>query len=152
MKFNTLLVPIDFSPISQYVFEQALGLLSDDSPMLILLHVLDASAAAFAESHGLGSQEEVLKKMRAQAESAFQEYAEKHPEHVQVETIISEGLPFLEILRKSEDFEVDAIVMGKFGSGAKFQKLFFGTTAERVLRGSAFPVIVLPPPAEPSDS
>ena len=35
-------------------------------------------------------------------------------------------------------------VMGKYGARGSIEKLLFGTTAERVIRGSTRPVITLP--------
>ncbi|MEX2113965.1 MAG: universal stress protein, partial [Pirellulales bacterium] len=65
-------------------------------------------------------------------------------ESVDVQTIVSEGVPFLEILRKAEDFQVDAIMMGRFGTRGPIEKVLFGTTAERVIRGTSRAVIVVP--------
>jgi nucleotide-binding universal stress UspA family protein len=50
----------------------------------------------------------------------------------------------VEILRKAEDFQVDAILMGKHGVRGHIEKLLFGTTAERVIRGTSRAVIVIP--------
>ena len=58
--------------------------------------------------------------------------------------IICEGRPFMEILQKADDFAVDAIVMSKVGRRGKVEELLFGSTAEKVLRGSTKPVLVLP--------
>ena len=41
-------------------------------------------------------------------------------------------------------YTVDAIVMGKVGARGTLETLLFGSTAERVLRGSRCPVVVLP--------
>jgi nucleotide-binding universal stress UspA family protein len=71
------------------------------------------------------------------------------PAEIAVDTLISEGLPFLEILRKADDFAVDAIVLGKIGTRGPVEKLLFGSTAEKVLRGSRRPVIVLPTTSPP---
>lgn len=142
--FNTLLVPVDFSDNSQAAFAQAVGLVSGDNPVLILLHVIDTSLSEFAEAHGLGSREEIVQRMRERAETLLQEYVDACPDELEVDPIISEGLPFLEILQKSDDFAVDAIVMSKIGNRGKVEELLFGSTAEKVLRGSTRPVLVLP--------
>jgi glycine betaine transporter len=82
--------------------------------------------------------------MREHAEKRLQELKNVAPAEITVDTLISEGLPFLEILRKADDFAVDAIVLGKIGTRGPVEKLLFGSTAEKVLRGSLRPVIVLP--------
>ena len=141
---NSLLVPVDFSAISEVAVDRALGLVSGDDPIVILLHVLDPSLAEFANAHGLGTREEVLGRMRAQAEERLQAYKDKAGSGIRIETIVAEGLPFVEILRKARDFEVHAIVMSKFGVRGKVEEFLFGSTAERVIRAANRPVIVLP--------
>jgi nucleotide-binding universal stress UspA family protein len=142
--FNTLLVPVDFSENSKVAFAQALGLVSGDNPVVILLHVIESSFPEFAEAHDLGSRDQVVQRMRERAERLLAEYTDAALEGVEVDVIISEGRPFMEILQKSDDFAVDAIVMSKVGRPGKVEELLFGSTAEKVLRGSTKPVLVLP--------
>ncbi len=143
-ELNTLLVPVDLSPISRGVFERALELVRGDDAALILLHAIDPGLADFAADLGVEPREKIIEKMRAKAETELAELQARAEGKVEVQTIVSEGVPFIEILRKAEDFEVDAILMGRFGSRGPLEKLLFGTTAERVLRGSMRAVIVIP--------
>ncbi|MEO8496467.1 MAG: universal stress protein [Planctomycetota bacterium] len=46
--------------------------------------------------------------------------------------------------RRTSDVAVDAIVMSKIGRRGKVEELLFGSTAEKVLRGSNKPVLILP--------
>jgi nucleotide-binding universal stress UspA family protein len=142
--FNTLIVPVDFSENSKAAFVQAIGLVSGDNPVVILLHVIDPALPEFAESHDLGSREEIAQRMRKRAERLLEEYTDVCPDEIELDSIISEGRPFLEILQKADDFAVDAIVMSKIGRRGKVEELLFGSTAEKVLRGSNKPVLVLP--------
>ncbi len=134
---NTLLVPVDFSPISRGVFEQALDMAKGDDAVVILLHVVDPAHVEFAVELGFGQHASVLAAARARAERQLAEWVEVQP-------IVSEGVPFLEILRKAEDFQVDAVLMGRFGKRDGLEKLLFGSTAERVIRGTTRAVIVVP--------
>lgn len=144
IQFNSLLVPVDFSPASEAAFNHAVNLASGEKPVLILLHAIDPSLVDFAVGHGWGSRAEVTAQIRRRAEEQLDAFRQRAKEGIEVETAISEGVPFLEILAKSEDFLVDAIVIGKVGARGSLEKLLFGSTAERVLRGSRRPVIVLP--------
>jgi glycine betaine transporter len=143
-ELNTLLVPVDFSPISRGVFEQALHLARGDDAAIILLHVIDPAVADLAATLGLGSRDAALAAMRARAQRELDEYKTLATGAVEVQTIMSEGTPFLEILLKAEDFQVDAILMGKHDARGRIEKLLFGTTAEHVIRGATRAVIVLP--------
>lgn len=143
-EFTSLLVPVDFSPASDVAMDRALDLASGEKPVVIALHVIDPSLVEFAVDHGWGSREEVTAHMRRRAEQELESHRLRAGDRAQIDTIVSEGVPFLEILRKSEDFAVDAIIIGKVGARGAIEKLLFGSTAEKVLRGSRRPVIVLP--------
>ena len=69
---------------------------------------------------------------------------ERFQDRAEIDTIVCEGTPFVEILRIAEDFAVDAIVIGKVGTRGTAEKLLFGSTAEKVVRGSRLPVVMLP--------
>jgi len=142
--FNTLLVPIDFSDNSKAAFAQAIGLVAGDNPVVILLHVIDSSLPEFAQTHDLGPREEIVHRMRERAELLLTEYTDACPEGIEVDPIICEGRPFMEIIQKADDFAVDAIVMSKIGRRGEVEQLLFGSTAEKVLRGSTKPVLALP--------
>jgi glycine betaine transporter len=144
MEMNTLLVPLDFSPISAGVFDAALALVRGDDAALILLHAIDPTLVDFAASLEVEPREKIVATMRARAEEELAALKQRAADRVEVQTIVSEGIPFVEILRKAEDFQVDAILMGKHGMRGHIEKLLFGTTAERVIRGTMRAVIVLP--------
>ncbi|MCA9123881.1 MAG: universal stress protein [Planctomycetaceae bacterium] len=144
VEFNTLLVPVDFTDNSKAAFAQAVGLIAGDNPVIILLHVIDSALPEFAEAHDLGPREQIAKRMRDRAESLLAEYTDQCPDGIEIDPIVCEGRPFMEILQKADDFAVDAIVMSKIGRRGKVEELLFGSTAEKVLRGSDKPVIVLP--------
>ena len=142
--FNTLLVPVDFSDNSRAALARAIGVVSGDNPVVILLHVIDPALPEFVAALGLGTHEAIAQRMRERAEGLLQEYTAACPAEIEVDPIVSEGRPFLEILQKADDFAVDAIVMSKIGRRGKVEELLFGSTAEKVLRGSTKPVLILP--------
>ena len=144
MELNTLLVPVDFSPISRAVFAEATKLARGDDAAILLLHAIDPWAIEFAERLGLGSRDSIAQAAREKAEQQMSEWKQEATGEIDVQTIVSEGVPFLEILRKAEDFQVDAILMGRFGMRGPIEKVLFGTTAERVIRGTTRAVIVVP--------
>jgi nucleotide-binding universal stress UspA family protein len=144
IKFDSLLVPVDFSPASEAALRKALKLASSSESNVIVLHVIEPTLIDFAVDHGWGSHPEVAAKMRARAEEKFIQYRNQDTDGVEVDTLISEGVPFVEILKKAKDFAVDAIVIGRIGVRGEIEKLLFGSTAEKVLRTSTHPVIVFP--------
>ena len=144
LEFNTLLVPIDFSEPSEAAYRGALSLAAGEAPLVILLHVIDADLVEFAAQHELAPEAEVVERMREVAEARLETLRNEAPTGVEVKSIVSAGIPFLEILKRSEELLVDAIVIGKVGARGEIEKLLFGSTAEKILRGSNRPVLVLP--------
>ena len=63
---------------------------------------------------------------------------------VELEKMIVVGLPFVEILKIARDLDLPMIVMGVRGRSIPAEELLFGSTAERVLRGSRVPVLCVP--------
>jgi nucleotide-binding universal stress UspA family protein len=143
-ELNEILVPVDFSPASIAVFEQAVELVSGEKPVVILLHVVDVEFAEAAERSGLAGRDDAVRRLRDQAERDLEALRERAPAGVEVDCVVSEGIPFYEIARKADEFAVDAIVIGRSGRADRAQSLLFGSTAERVIRGCRRPVIVLP--------
>jgi nucleotide-binding universal stress UspA family protein len=144
IEFGTLLVPTDFSAASEITLAQAVNLAPGKKPVIILLHVIDHSLVEFATKHWFGSAAEVVDRMRAQAQQSLAALKDRFQDRADIDTIACEGIPFLEILKKAEDFAVDAIVIGRVGTRGLTEKLLFGSTAEKVLRGSRRPVLMLP--------
>ena len=143
-ELNTLLVPIDFSPTSRTAFERACKMVTGANPVIIVHHVIDLWLSRSVASLEMGTRDDVIATMRTRGAAALAQLEQAPPEGIEVQSIISEGVPFLEIIRKAEEFQVDAVVMGKFGQRGQLEGLLLGTTADRVTRGCTRPVIVLP--------
>ena len=142
--FNSLLVPTDCSDASREAFEWALRSIDENDSVIIVLHVLDQALIDTITDHQFAQRDEVVRRMRQHAEQQLEEYKKAAREKIEIDTIVAEGLPFMEIIRKADDFLVDAIVMGRVGTRRYFEKLLFGSTVEKVLRGAGRPVVVLP--------
>ena len=142
--FNSLLVPVDFSANAWNAFQHALRLVDHDESEIVVMHAIDPGLIDQIVELGLGDRETIAESLRQSALAQLGEYGQSLAESTNIDTLVCEGEPFLEIIRKADDFAVDAIVMSKLGSRNQPQTLFFGSTAEKVIRGSKKPVIVLP--------
>lgn len=67
-------------------------------------------------------------------------------DHVQL--MVSEGVPYIEINRKAVEKNVDMIIIGSCGNTGGMSQIFFGSTAEKVLRFITRPVLCIPPESE----
>lgn len=144
LELEEILVPVDFSPASRAAFEQALGMAAGEQPVVILQHVVDRGLASVIAAQGYGDEDAVLARMHEHARAALEALAAMAGGDVEVQPMVSEGTPFYEILRAADDLAVDAVVIGRKAVGGDPESVFFGSTAERVVRGCNRMVIVLP--------
>lgn len=139
-----ILVPIDFSACSINALRVAIGMAAPEGD-LTLLHVIDQHFVDDAVAAGLGSSEEIRTRLRDQAESNFNSTLEgMETGKVNVEKMIVIGLPFVEILKIARDLDLPMIVIGIRGRSTPPEEMLFGSTAEKVLRGSRVPVLCVP--------
>jgi universal stress protein A len=137
-------VPVDFSPCSVNALRVAIGMAGPDGD-LTLLHAIDEQFVSDAVAAALGTAEEIRARLRDQAEANFTNILEGlETEQVNIERMIVSGAPFLEILKIARDLDLPMIVMGVKGRSTPPEEVLFGSTAEKVLRGSRVPVLVVP--------
>jgi universal stress protein A len=139
-----ILVPVDFSPCSVNALRVALGMAAPQGD-LTLLHVIDEQFIEDAVAASLGQSEEIRERLRQYAESNFETILQDIDiGQVDVEKMIVVGSPFVEILKIARDLDLPMIVMGVRGRSTPPEEVLFGSTAEKVLRGSRVPVLCVP--------
>jgi nucleotide-binding universal stress UspA family protein len=110
-----------------------------------LLHVIDQHFVEDAVAAGLGTADEIRNRLRDQAENSFNAMLEGvETGAVNVERMTVVGAPFVEILKIARDLDLPMIVMGVRGRSTPPEEMLFGSTAEKVLRGSRVPVLCVP--------
>jgi nucleotide-binding universal stress UspA family protein len=139
-----ILVPVDFSPCSVNALRVAIGMAAPEGD-LTLLHVIDQQFIDDAVAAGLGASEDIRNRLKEQAEGSFASMLEGiDAGKVDIEKMIVTGLPFVEILKIARDLDLPMIIMGVKGRSTPPEELLFGSTAEKVLRGSRVPVLCVP--------
>ena len=139
-----ILVPVDFSPCSVNALRVAIGMAAPEGD-LTLLHVIDQEFIDDAVAAGLGLAEDIRVRLRERAETSFSTMLEQlETGSVNVEQMIVVGSPFVEILKIARDLDLPMIVMGVKGRSTPPEEILFGSTAEKVLRGSRVPVLCVP--------
>lgn len=135
---------MDFSPCSVNALRVAIGMASPEGD-LTLLHVIDEEFIQGVVATGLGSTDDLRKRLKEQAEANFDAVFEGlEAGNVNIEKMIVVGLPFVEILKIARDLDLPMIVMGIRGQSTPAEELLFGSTAEKVLRGTRVPVLCVP--------
>ena len=139
-----ILVPVDFSPCFLNALRVALGMANPDGD-ITLLHVIDEHFIEDAVAASLGTSEDIRERLRQRAESNFDAMLEGlDVGKIDLEKMIVVGQPFVEILKITRDLDLPMIVMGVRGRSTPPEELLFGSTAEKVLRGSRVPVLCVP--------
>ena len=139
-----ILVPIDFSSCSVNALRVAMAMAAPEGD-LTMLHVIDEEFVESAVAAGLGSTEDLRQRLKEQAEANFTSMLEGLDSgNVNMEKMIVVGLPFVEILKIARDLDLPMIVMGIRGRSTPAEELLFGSTAEKVLRGTRVPVLCVP--------
>jgi len=139
-----ILVPVDFSPCSVNALKVAIGMAAPEGD-LTLLHVVDQEFVEDAVVAGLGSSDDINNRLKKQAEMNFSTMLETiDAGKVNIEKMTVVGLPFVEILKIARDLDLPLIIMGVRGRSTPPEEILFGSTAEKVLRGSRVPVLCVP--------
>lgn len=147
--FDKILIAVDFSENSNYAFDYALLLAKQFNAELTLVHVINepVDLRGFYVPHI--SFEQLEKEIEAGAASMMEKFCqEKLGGFPDYRTFIVTGIPYEEIIRKSQEIGASLIVLGTHGRTG-LDHIIFGSTAERVVRGSTCPVLTIRLPAEP---
>ena len=139
-----ILVPIDFSRGSDRTLAYAMRLAEQSNGKILLVHVLETLPLQAA----LGYVPQEIKKadfqLVRQADSVLTRLAEKTLDpHIRHQVLVRIGVPYQMIVEVARTSHVDLIVLTAHGR-SPMNRVFFGSTAERVIRHAPCAVLVLP--------
>lgn len=142
------LVAVDFSDASRLALAHAMRKIRpEEEASLLLLHVVElpelGEIARLTKTKEEDLKDRITRTRLAQIDALIGEVGGDVNDRA-IETLVLWGTPFREILRTADDFAVDEIVLGTSGRTAEFEKMLFGGTAERVLRGAGCRVVCVP--------
>jgi len=142
--FRKILCPIDFDENSMAALDMACQIAAQNKASIRLLHVLPLPATAAdigpvpLEPYGVFERD-----ARAKLEQIG---AERVPADVPCEVETGVGGPAQSIVATEEKYGIDLVVMATHGRKRSAAGHFFlGSVAERVVRESQCPVLVVPP-------
>jgi len=158
-KNKKILYTTDLSPNSAYVFRYAINSAIKHDADIIILYVFERIPGTGAGMLDFYLDEEQRKKIFEEKVSDTMERIKKRVKLFcekelkddpggadKVKSIeVCEGFPAEVILRKADELNCDAIVMGTHGKGI-IRYTFLGSTARRVLRRVRKPVFIIPLP------
>lgn len=151
MKWQTILVPHDFSESANHAARIARDEAVAHGGKIILLHVIELPHqldAASMVSDGEGRLVPLQEYATARASMHLQELADKMTsEGIATTAMICVGTPAEEIGRAVDESGADVVVMGTHGRTG-IRKLIAGSVAERVVRTCNVPVLTIRHPGE----
>ena len=144
--FKELLVPTDFSEYSLRAIDYAVEIAEKFDSHLTLVYVVEPLLQAADLTWTTVDFEELNKAHKDTAEKQLAKLAdERIPKSVRCDAVILFGKAFVEILKYAKEQNADLIVMATHGRGA-ISHLLMGSTAEKVVRKAACPVLTVKHP------
>jgi universal stress protein A len=141
-----ILAPVDFSPCSAAALEFASGLAEAFGATIDVLHVWELPKMVMPELLVLvpgGSQASLAQFARDQVGKHLDELTASFKGTAPIQQRIEAGDPAQTIVRLAEGDRYDLIVMGTHGRQG-ISHLLVGSVAEKVLRMSTVPVVIVP--------
>ena len=149
IRIKRILCPIDFSEMSRHAFDRAVGIARCYGATISILHVLPVPSAVPAIPYG----------PEGPGPFGFQT-VDRELALAEIPKFLGVGLAgavdyhileapsvHKEILVQTERLDADLVVVGSHGRSG-FDRLFLGSVAEKILRTSEVPVMVVPPQAD----
>lgn len=148
--FKKILIPVDFSPCSDEAFHVACDMARLCGAGVSVLHVIDTGTLESFNRLGLlavpSDAAAQRRRLRHHARLNLRRLLESAvAKGVDLTRVILEGSPFVEIAKAARTEKVDLVVMGSYGGrSGSVDKIFFGSTAEKVVRTAGCPVLTVP--------
>jgi nucleotide-binding universal stress UspA family protein len=147
MDLQAILVATDFSDCAAAAFQVAQNLAGRYQAKLILLHVIHQRRLEQLTNYLRVEADTLLPELRQRAQEELSGFLQRfQPDDLEVESIVAVGLPFQEIAVLARELAVDLVVLGGYGRGGRghIEEVFFGSTAEKVVRLLPCPVLCVP--------
>ncbi|MHC4957360.1 MAG: universal stress protein [Planctomycetota bacterium] len=140
-QFDRVLVPLDFSELSETVLRYGVELTSEEGTT-VLVHVLEPLPLHFESAFGQSFvNTEGLNRVRENAKTLLKSATEQYPGH-RFETELLDGKPAANILDAAQRHRTELIVVGTHGRGG-IEDFFIGSVAARVVRKARCPVLTV---------
>ena len=141
MAYQKILIAVDSSEYAMKAAKKGLELAHQLNAKAALIFVVDKSKAMGNIDAGIFPNDALLV-LKKEAEQTLDELVEMYDGN-QVIKLMPEGHPVEDIIKTSENWEADLIVLGTHGRTG-LQHLIMGSVAEDILHHSKIPVMIIP--------
>ncbi len=143
MQIKTILVPTDFSELSNEAVDYAYSMAKRIDAKMIFLHTLewpdhpDEMTPMYDEGYAF---------MKDRANAMLHDLVERaEKEGLEASAALADGVPFVEIIQAARKNNADMIIMGTHGRTG-LSHIMMGSQAERVVRQAPCPVLTVKNP------
>ena len=146
--YDNILVPTDGSDTAESAVDHAIDIAEKYDATVHALYVVDIDAT----NYSLGTEQidrirrgdiDEMTEVKAEADEATGYVVDRAAEHgLAVEEHVTAGQPARAIRKFVEDSEIDLVVMGSHGRSG-LSRVVLGSVAEKVLRRTPLPVLVV---------
>ncbi|NWG02835.1 MAG: universal stress protein [Syntrophaceae bacterium] len=146
--FKKILFCTDFSENSDWAFKYALNLARTYQAKLLILHVIPPDPVYLYpdQLYAYLPEERIEEYEVSEKEKADRElnsyYIQRMNGFKDYKVIFKKGVAFYEIIQTAREESIDLIVMGTHGRTG-LDHILFGSTAEKVVRKSPYPVLTV---------
>ncbi len=147
MDLQAILVATDFSDCSGAALQMAIKLSERFGAKIILLHVINQTIVERLAEHLKVPADKLLPEFRKRAQEHLSHFLKRwETGSLKLESMVAVGVPFQEIAVIARDLQVDLVTLGGYGRSGRgpVEEVFFGSTAEKVVRLLPCPVLCVP--------
>lgn len=137
-----ILFPTDFSACSRSVLPYVMSFAEAHKSHLTLLHIVEFEEMQHLAAGGEASKDE--NHYLAERKKDLEAMAGPNPS-VKISFKVKEGHAYKEIIRVAEESDIDIVIMATHGRTG-FEHILIGSVAEKVVRHSDRPVLIVKPP------
>ena len=139
---KTILVPTDFSKHAENALKVAAQIAKKNNGEIILLHMLELSTSGNDAVHTSHEIPELMFFKNAAVAKLEELENANFLNGIKVSSIVQFNMAFEGIMENAKKHHADIVVMGSHGASG-FQEMFVGSNAEKVVRNSEIPVLVI---------
>ncbi|MCX7857023.1 MAG: universal stress protein [Deltaproteobacteria bacterium] len=149
--FDHILCPVDFSRHTKEIINYAQEIAKRFSSKLVVLHVIPSLdcyipyESFILPTSILELEKKIDEEVRKNMENILKEI------QIPVKTVIKWGVPHSTILDTVREEKIDLVIMASHGKGS-LEQIILGSVAEKVLKRSPCPVLIVRPSTISEDS
>ena len=143
LQFQKILVPVDFSAASRVGLDYALGFAYEFDARLVVFHSVYVSPFVLGDEYSAQAVPDLITSQQDYAKAEMEKLQRLVSGNGKIETEIGFGAPVEQITDYVAKEEIDLIITSTHGRSG-LQRVFIGSTAERVVRHASCPVLVVP--------